>query len=336
MTNRELPPRQARHLFLQSKKGTVKQSSYRAYRFPTRHFTEFLEAQRIENMREVDGFHIENWKVSRRAEGIAPATFKSNVKQVATFLRWCERTNIVQSGVGDKVEIPNIAVEDEASHEKVSHDRSIQISNYLSTFEYGTRQHAIFSLLWESGCRISGAISLDLADFSPDEKRLEFHDRKDTETPLKNGTKGERNITLSEELVRILSDYVEINRDDVRDDFNRKPLFTTQHGRVTRQRVYKNTVGFTRPCVYKNHCPHGKAVDRCTAAQQKKRAFDCPSSTSMHPIRRGSITYHLNQGWPKEKVSERCDVSLDVLDKHYNEQTKEDERETRRKYVDRL
>lgn len=56
----------------------------------------------------------------------------------------------------------------------------------------------------------------------------------------------------------------------------------------------------------------------------------------MHPIRRGSITYHLNQGWPKEKVSERCDVSLEVLDKHYNEQTKEDERQARRKFVDRL
>ena len=55
----------------------------------------------------------------------------------------------------------------------------------------------------------------------------------------------------------------------------------------------------------------------------------------MHLIRRGSITNHLNQGWPKEKVSERCDVSVSVLEKHYNEQSKEDERETRRKFVDK-
>ena len=336
MTDRNIAPRQARHLFLQSKKGTVKQSSYRAYRFPTRHFTEHLEAQRIDSMREVDGFHIENWKVARRSENIAPATLKSNVKHVATYLRWCERTNIVQAGLGEKIEIPNIAIEDEASHKRVSHERSLQIRNYLSTFEYGTRQHALFALLWETGCRISGAISLDLGDFSPDEKRLEFHDRKDTGTALKNGTKGERNLTLSDDLIRVLTDYVGVQRHDVWDDFNRKPLFTTKNGRVTRQRVYKNVVGFTRPCIYKNTCPHGKDIERCEAAQKKKKAYDCPSSTSMHPVRRGSITYHLNQGWPKEKVSERCDVSLDVLDKHYNEQTKEDERATRKKYIDRL
>lgn len=56
----------------------------------------------------------------------------------------------------------------------------------------------------------------------------------------------------------------------------------------------------------------------------------------MHPIRRGSITHHLNSEWPKDKVSDRCDVSIETLEKHYNEQTKEDERETRMKYVDRL
>ena len=67
-----------------------------------------------------------------------------------------------------------------------------------------------------------------------------------------------------------------------------------------------------------------------------KRKATSPGLISMHPIRRGSITNHLNQGWLKEKVSERCDVIVSVLEKHYNKQSKEDERETRRKFVDRL
>lgn len=336
MPERHITPRQARYLFLNTKKGTVKQSSYRAYRFPTKHFMEYLESENIEDMREVDGYVIENWKLARKAEDIAPATFKSTVKHVAVFVRWCERSNIVEYGVGDNIEIPNIAVEDEASHKTVSHSRAQELLHYLSTYEYGTRQHAIFYLLWEVGCRISGAMALDLTDFSSTDSRLEFRDRKQSGTALKNGTNGERNVTLSDDLIHVLSDYIEVKRHDVRDEYDRKPLFTTPYGRISRQSVYKNVVGFTRPCVYEGRCPHNKSIESCRAAQNKKKAYECPSSTSMHPIRRGSITHHLNQGWPKEKVSERCDVSVGVLEKHYNEQSKEDERHTRRKYIDRL
>lgn len=297
---------------------------------------EYLESENIEDMREVDGYVIENWKLARKAEDIAPATFKSTVKHVAVFVRWCERSNIVEYGVGDNIEIPNIAVEDEASHKTVSHSRAQELLHYLSTYEYGTRQHAIFYLLWEVGCRISGAMALDLTDFSSTDSRLEFRDRKQSGTALKNGTNGERNVTLSDDLIHVLSDYIEVKRHDVRDEYDRKPLFTTPYGRISRQSVYKNVVGFTRPCVYEGRCPHNKSIESCRAAQNKKKAYECPSSTSMHPIRRGSITHHLNQGWPKEKVSERCDVSVGVLEKHYNEQSKEDERHTRRKYIDRL
>jgi len=336
MPERNALPRQARSLFLKSKKDSLKESSYRAYRFPTKHFIQYLESENIVNIREVDGYVIENWKLTRKADGIAPATFKSNVKHVAVFVRWCERTNLVETGVGDQIVIPNIAIEDEASHKTVSKKRAEDILRYLEKFEYGTRQHAIFYFLWQTGCRISGAITLDLDDFHPTESKIEFRDRKTSETALKNGSRGERNVTLTDDLIRVLSDYIDISRDDVRDEYDRRPLFTTGSGRIRRQVVYKNVVGFTRPCVYDGGCPHNREIENCDAAQNKKKGYECPGSISMHPIRRGSITNHLNQGWPKEKVSERCDVSVSILEKHYNEQSKEDERQTRRKFLDRL
>lgn len=77
-------------------------------------------------------------------------------------------------------------------------------------------------------------------------------------------------------------------------------------------------------------------IEDCDAAQSVDRAPSCPSSVSLHPIRRGSITYHINRGWPKEKLSERVDVSVGVLDKHYDARTKERERKGRKEFIDLL
>jgi hypothetical protein len=109
-------------------------------------------------------------------------------------------------------------------------------------------------------------------------------------------------------------------------------MFTTGHGRLARQRAYKNLVPVTRPCVLSGNCPHERIIDQCEAAQYSGKAPSCPSSVSLHPIRRGSITYHINRGWPKEKLSERVDVSVGVLDKHYDARTEEQERQGRKEY----
>lgn len=334
--SRDIHPRQARSKFLESRKATQKHSTYRAYKFPTRDFVEHLESEGVSSMNDVDGFHIEDWKLKRQSDEIAPATLKSNVKHIKTFLIWCERSSIVKRGVGNDIEVPSISVEDEASQEYITSSTAQEVLSYLETYEYATRNHASFLLLWETGCRIGAALGLDLSDFKSEDNILSFVDRKPTGTPLKNGKKGERNVTLSDKLCRVLNDYIEIHRDNVTDDNGRDPLFTTPYGRAGRQTHYKNVVSFTRPCVYGNTCPKDRDVSTCEAAQSKKKAYSCPVNTSPHPIRRGSITHHLNRGWPKDQVSDRCDVSVEILEKHYNQQSKEDERKQRLKYVENL
>jgi hypothetical protein len=134
----------------------------------------------------------------------------------------------------------------------------------------------------------------------------------------------------------LLTDYINSRRVEREDEYGRQPLFTKEGGRVSRQVLYKNFVAVSRPCVYTNDCPHGRKQHRCDAKQQKKRSSECPSSKSLHPIRRGSITYQLNQGFPKEELSDRCDVSPKVLEKHYDERTLEDKRQGRKEYVNLL
>ena len=47
---------------------------------------------------------------------------------------------------------------------------------YLEHCEYATRQRALFEFLWYAGCRISGALALDLEDFRPQENHTKFRD----------------------------------------------------------------------------------------------------------------------------------------------------------------
>lgn len=329
---RALSPRKARRDFLEEKKDTLKHSSYRAYKFPTKHFVDYLEDHDIEVLHETDPYTINQWKLARKDDGIAPATYRSNVKQVKVFLRWCENAGLIHPGTTDRVSIPTIPPDVQVSHVRITEPEARAVLDYLSTYEYASRQHAEFFVLWETACRVSGLIALDVEDFVTGENKLVFENRRETDTPLKNGPKSERNVTISDELVGLLTDYIEGKRPDVVDEYGRNPLFCTDTKRVSRQRVYKNVTGYTRPCVYANHCPHDRDPNECEAGK-KKRAFGCPSSVNSHPVRRGSITHHLNVGWPKQKVSERCDVSMEILEKHYNEQTKEDERENRKEFV---
>jgi hypothetical protein len=113
-------------------------------------------------------------------------------------------------------------------------------------------------------------------------------------------------------------------------------LFCTKNQRLESQRAYKDFTALTRPCAIGEACPHDKEINQCDPARVKKKAFGCPSALSLHPIRRGSITYHIDRGWPKEKLSERVDVSVEVLSKHYDARSKEQERQGRKEYLELL
>lgn len=92
-------PRQARRQFLESKKGVVKDSTVRAYRFPTKQFIEFCEKHEVETTGEISGYVIESWKQQRRSESIKLVTLHNNVKHLRVFIRWCESVELVEQGL---------------------------------------------------------------------------------------------------------------------------------------------------------------------------------------------------------------------------------------------
>lgn len=149
-------------------------------------------------------------------------------------------------------------------------------------------------------------------------------------TPLKNGTSGERLINLSSGLSELLADYVEVRRIDVEDRFGRDPLFTTSQGRVTTSTIRRNC--YRRPCEYTNDCPHDREIAERDALKSRN-AEKCPSSYSTHPLCRWSIMNRLAEGVRKELLSDRIDVSVPILEKHYDQRSEERKSEQRREVL---
>lgn len=196
---RNITPAYARQMFLESKRGQIRESSLRAYKYPTKHLMVFLKDEEVETMAEADGFLIEQWRLARKREDIADATLKNDCKKVATFLRWCAAKNIVEDGLGDKMTIPRISENAMVSSEMVALPQAEELLNHLEKYEYATLYHTLFAVMWHTGCRISGAIALDIGDFVQDPvpaendpdpaPYLKFRNRPEQGTGLKNRAK---------------------------------------------------------------------------------------------------------------------------------------------------
>ena len=75
--------------------------------------------------------------------------------------------------------------------------------------------------------RSSSAHALDIDDYYPREGWLDVRHRPETETPLKNKSRGERQVNLNEGVCEVLDDFIEANHPHVEDDHGRMPLLGT-------------------------------------------------------------------------------------------------------------
>jgi integrase len=122
----------------------------------------------------------------------------------------------------------------------------------------------------------------------------------------------------------VLDDYLTDQRPDVTDCYDRNPLLATPHGRVAKSTIRKYVYKWSRPCMVGAKCPHDRDPAECEAATELDRTSKCPSSVTPHPIRRGYITHLLQAGVPVEVVSDRCNVSPAIIEKHYDVRSEED------------
>lgn len=318
-----LPVEEGIERFLRHRESSVGESTMANARTRLRHFQDWTEERDIENLNTLDGRGLADFVAWRRGD-IAPVTLQKQLSTVRMALRYWADIEGVTDGLAEKLNAPELPDGAEARDVHLDSGRATQILEYLDRFEYASRTHVVMSLLWRTGMRRSALRSIDLDDLRPDDHAIVLEHRPDEGTILKNHRDGNRWVYLGPRWYQIVDDYVATNRLDKVDEYGREPLLTTTHGRPTGDTIYTWVNRATQPCEYGRECPHDRDPETCEARGANGYASQCPSARSPHAVRRGSITHHLAHGTAPEVASERMDVSLDILYKHYDAR---DERE---------
>ena len=303
------------------------------------HFVVWCEEVRgLDDMSELTGNDLADYRVWRREEAptkvkkLRPKSEETQQKILRVFIKRCEQWEFVTPGLHEFILIPKVSRSDEVREQVLDSQTAKQILDWLGRYEYASLHHVIWLLYAESGARLGGIHSLDVSDYvsQRDGGYLKLRHRPKTGTTLKNGEEGERDVSITLGVCDVLDDYLDDKRVDQTDEYGRTPLLTTSHGRVSKSTIRTYFYAWTRPCVIGMGCPYGRDPSECDAAKRNNWAYECPDSLSTHPIRKGYITAELKAGVPKTLLSERCDVSEKILDKHYDHRTEQEKMKARR------
>ena len=330
-------PEEAKEWYLENRRGELADSTYRAHKYRLSPFVEWCGESDIENMNTLSGRHFHKYKTWRRDKGDCnKVTMATQLSTLKVFISFCEGIDAVTKGLSEYIDPPTMSKQEDVNDDHLDTETAEAIIEYNRKYNYADRKHAIFELLWHTGMRAGALRAIDLDDYDSENRCIEVLHRPDEDTPLKNKSESQRIISLKPKVNKILSDYIEHNRAPQTDEFGRKPLITTRQGRVSKGSIRTTCYHLTLPCEYGLGCPHGRDTSDCEALETHHSVSKCPSSHASHSLRKGAITHARRQDIPLEAVSERMDVSPDVLKKHYDKRTEKEEMNTRRGYFDNI
>ena len=338
-----IAPGEAKEKYLQHRRGEIREQTIEEYDYKLTLFVEYCSQQGIENLNDLNGRVLDEYKCYRRTETTATGdplevkTLRDDMFTLRNFISYLESIEAVPTNLSQKVEIPKLSDDDGVRDIDLAPKRLNSILNHLNKFEYASDAHVIFAFYSDTGRRPGGLYGLDLKDLhlEVEDPYIEFSHREG-ETELKNGSHGEGQISITDSVADIFQAYIENHRTDATDEFGRNPFLTSQFGRLSKTAMRKRVYAYTRPCVVSGECPHDRNPDCCDAAQTLNESSKCPSSKPPYAIRHGYITSKRNEGVPTKVISGRCDVSEDIIEKHYDERDPDEKRELRREILEQI
>jgi len=333
-----LAPQDALEWYLEHREAELRTATQRKHRSALGTFVEWTDRVGLADLTVLTGRRLVEFKTWRKREAdLATVSLTGNLAILRRFLRFCVTVEAVPEALPEKVPLPNVPPAEEVDDWVPADDAVEGIRSYCRQFEYASRRHVVFELVSEVGLRLGAVRAIDLDDLDAEALVIRLHHRPEGDaasgTPLKNGADGERIVNVSEQLGGLLEDYIAHNRHRVEDRFGREPLFTSGCGRPSTATYRRDCYKLTRPCVYSGDCPHGRELSACEATDNTS-AGDCPPRFSTHPLRKWSIMNQLDAGVPKELLSDRVDVSVPVLDKHYDQRSEERKSRRRREVLE--
>ncbi|MFC7213710.1 tyrosine-type recombinase/integrase [Saliphagus sp. GCM10025334] len=252
-----IEPVKALGLYLEDKARDCRQSTVDAHRSRLGFFVDWCHERDLENCNDLTARDLHEYRVWRR-EDLNVVSEKTQMDTLRVFVEWCETINAVESGLFKKVKSPAIPDGENARETVIHADRARTILEHLGKYEYASTEHAVWLVLFETGMRMGAARALDVVDYRCDAEvpHLTVVHRPETDSPIKNGARGERRVGLSDEACEVLDDYLEHQRSDVTDQHDRVPLLATAQGRIAKSTIRKYVYKWSRPCLVGLECPH--------------------------------------------------------------------------------
>jgi site-specific recombinase XerD len=324
-----LEPKVGIERFISHNEPSWRESTLRNSKTRLRFFREFLASEEIENLNELDGRVLSDF-VSWRRDDLAAITLQKQLTTVRKALRFWANLDAVRKGLAEQLHAPELPDGAESDDTVMEVHRVERLLEFHENYDRASRRHVLAALIWRTGMRRSAVRSIDVDDLLPDDNAVQLRHRPETETYLKNGYDGERVVYLGPKWMQIVSDYVEDRRRPQTDDHGREPLLTTRYGRPAPDTLTDNCYRLTRPCQYTNSCPVGREIEECDGTSDPHH---CPCKRGPHAWRRSAISEHLREGTNPDTVSERMDVSLEVLYRHYDIRNDREKMQVRREDI---
>jgi len=332
-----LSPEEGVEMYLETRSTELAEESVENQKYRLKSFVQFCNEEEIDNLNELDGRKLNryrSWRLEGKGDGydaVNKLTLKGNLSTLKLFLEFCASVDAVTDGLRERVIMPTLREEEESRDELLEPERAEKILENLEEFDYASRSHVIFMILWHTGMRLGSLRALDVDDFDYEERSLQLRHRPQTDTPLKNGEAAERPIAVGDFEAEVINKYIETNRPKVTDEYGRRPLIASDQGRLTKTPIRNTVYHLTQPCEF-GDCPHGEEEQSCEHRKYSGLA-NCPSSRSPHCLRHGRLTKHRRDGDPLKVVSERCNASEEVIDRHYDERSEREKMEARREVL---
>jgi len=318
-----------------SRRSNRSPSTVAQYKRTIPDFVEFAEEESATTTADLSTEVIDAYVDELQSKYDADSTILTHTKNVRAWLRWLNRRDLCDESVYRILDKEELGLSPQARDEAIPESEATAILANLRERRRGSRLHALMALLWIAGPRIGGVHSLDVSDFDPENREIRFRHRPETATRLKNGDEddgttgdGERNVELNQEAIEAIALYLETSRPDVTDEYGREPLFATEHGRACRTTL--------RRWVYRATSCRWASNDE----QEVECTGDCDPDSDIcsysyypHAIRRGVIVNHLSGGLRPDIASERFDVSVKTIRKHYDPRTKRQRKDDRAEAV---
>ena len=117
-------------------------------------FVQWCEDQGIENLNDLTGRDIHQYKVWRRTDGdLSKATLKTQIDTVRVFMKWLVSIEGCDPDLPAKVKSPSLSSEENSRSVELHAKEAETVLSYLRKYEYGSLRHVTLTLLWHTMMR---------------------------------------------------------------------------------------------------------------------------------------------------------------------------------------